>query len=236
MTQFPRVWLGNDRSWALESFSPENVLSHRGSIEVGSGTDADVVVVSSATLAADSAILTAVHNGVGLVLLSPSPGSSVPGIDCVDVIQSGHHGLSAAASESSAGMHPQDSGAPQEISEDLLARVDVERLTPTATLRVTAPSSALLRLPGTSRDPGAVVAATSVIGNSRAVVLGVAMDSQSGDLLFNAITYAARRRDSRAAQRRSAIAQHPAWIRLKDAVVGLRPLQIKDGSVPESHS
>ncbi|MET0843700.1 MAG: DUF6421 family protein [Mycetocola sp.] len=30
------------------------------------------------------------------------------------------------------------------------------------------------------------------------------------------------------------LATHPAWLRLKDAAVGIRPLQVKDGSIPET--
>ncbi len=237
MTQFPRVWWGDDRSWVRDGFSPKAVLQHRDYLEVETVGDADVIVVTAAALAAQVSILDAVYSGAGLVVLSPDAGSDLPGIAGAEVRPAGRPGLAAAVPEPApAGLHPSDSRAAQQISEDLLARVDVERLTPTATLHITAPAAALLRLPGTSRDPGAVVAATTVIDGSRAVVLGVEIDSHSGDLLFNAVTYAARRRDTQAAQRQSAIAQHPAWIRLKDAVVGLRPLQIKDGSVPESRS
>src|ERR1700712_2808231 len=191
MMHFPRVWLDDDKSWAREGFSPEAVLGHRGYVEVTSPTVADVIVVGSVALASNPDLIELIGAGTGLVVLPSGDALTLPaGVAVVGPVSVGARGLAAAVSERTpAGLHPQDSGAPQDITEDLLARVDVDQLIPTSTLALVDPATPVLRLPGTSRDPGAPVAATSVIGDSRVVVLGVVIDGQSGDLLFNAITY-----------------------------------------------
>ncbi len=234
---FPRVWLGSDAIVATAMASRgADILGPRGYAEVPTPADADVIVTGPQTLAQDSSVLAAVRDGAGLVLLSPVAGDVLPaGVEIAAVPPAGLRGLCAAVTEpTAAGLHPQDHAAPQDIAEDLLVRVDVAKLTPTTTFRLNWPALAILRLAGTAGNPGPVVAATSNLGGSRAVVVGVAIDGQSGDLLFNAITYAARRTGSGHTRGTSDIARHPAWLRLKEAVVALRPLQNKDGSVPEA--
>ena len=239
MTQFPRVWLDNHKTWAEDGFDPQDVLTHRGYVLVDDPAQADVVVVGTAgrpeapTLTA--ATRAAVESGAGLVVVADGPADLSAlsgGITIGDVLPGGPRGLSADLPEQrGAGLHPQTGDSSSEIADDLLARVDVETLTPLVTLSLSAPASSLLRLPGTSRTPGPPVAATSTVGLARIVVLGVAMDLSSGDLFFNAVTHAARPVDvARRATARS-IAGHPSWLELKGAVSALRPLQATDGSI-----
>nr|WP_197676376.1 DUF6421 family protein [Nakamurella panacisegetis] len=234
MTQFPRVWLDRNKSWAKDGFVPEEVLAHRGYVVVDDPARADVVVAGSAPLAAPAA--QAVSAGAGLVLLIDSVedlAAPLGGIAAGDLLPTGSAGLSADPREpGDAGLHPQHGNARTEIDEDLLARTDLDRLRPLATLTLTDPAAPLLRLSG--GRPGAPVAATSVVGSSRLVVLAVAMDPSSGDLFFNAVSYAARPTTAGRRAHRSPIIEHPSWLDLKSAVGDLRPLQAKDGSVPEN--
>ena len=112
-------------------------------------------------------------------------------------------------------------------AEDLLARVDPAALRPVATFELAAPAVPLLRLPGSNRHPGAVVAAMAGHDGRRVVVLGVDADAE---LIANALLHAARRLPA-AAGTRSATADLPAWQALKAAVAELRPLQAANGSV-----
>jgi hypothetical protein len=237
MTQFPRVWFGDDKIWAKGGFAPEDVLTHRGYVVVPSVEDADVLVLNGSPQ--DDDICQAVAGGAGAVIVldgTSRSASSIGGISWSRSEAPAIRGLVASdRAPQTAGLHPQGSSDQVEAAQDLLARVDPELLTPTMSLTLGRSATALLRLPGTSRDPGAPVAATDVIGPSRVVVLGVAMDPFSGDLLFNAVTHAARRAVPTTGQRRDPMANHPAWLNLKDAVTTLRPLQSKDGSVATDH-
>jgi len=231
MQYFPRVWLDDDRSWAGKGFSPEAVLAHRGYVAVADRADADVLVVSSQAVDFDQSP----GDGVGVVILaSQAAVSGFAGIHATASIASAPRGLAAAVVDRPpAGLHPSGGTPGNDVAEDLLARVDVQQLTATTALQLTGSAAPFLRLPGTARDPGAPVAATSVVGDSRVVVLGVDLDDQSGDLFLNSVAYAARRRIATGTQRHSDIAAHPAWLLLKEAVTALRPLQAKDGSLRE---
>ena len=238
MTQFPRVWLGDGKLPAGHAVLPDDMLGRRGYLLVHSFEQADVAVVyaDGPESLPDTEDLLA--EGRGLVVLVDRSEAPIrlpgAGVESAESLTPPHRGLDAAGpAERVAGLHPQHEGATGDLLEDLLARVDVERLTATATLRLADPAAPLLRLPGTNRDPGAPVAATTVIGDSRVVVLAVAVDEGATELLFNAITFAARRPTSWPAHARPTIASDPAWLRLKAAVTELRPLQSKDGSIQE---
>ncbi len=236
-----------DTTWATLGSAPYAALSHHGYLQVTDAAAADVIVVGPTANTTDGTLAMALENGVGLVVLitdrsPPAPWPTGTGIEAGHSIEASGtdgrtHGLSGAAGADAtpAGLYPQDSWAPRHVGEDLLARVDPRVLTPTMTLQVSDPASVLLRLPGTSRNPGAPVAATSVLGRSRVVVLGVAIDARSGDLLLNAITHAARRRTAEPALQRADITLHPGWLALKTAVTDLRSLQSPDGSISDHH-
>ena len=238
MTQFPRVWLGNDKTWAKNGFSPEDVLTHRGYAVVATSAEADVLVLNGSPF--DEDISRAVAGGAGVVVVLTAETSThpSPGDICWTPVQGpAVRGLAAAVHEpTTAGLHPQDPAERSALTQDLLARVDTDLLSATVTLGLADSATALIRLPGTSRRPGAPVAASGLIGDSRAVFLGVAMDPFSGDLLFNAVTYAARSAVPVTHQYRDPISRHPAWLRLKEAVTAFRPLQSTDGSVEHDHA
>ena len=238
MTQFPRVWLDNDTSWAQAGFAPEEVLTHRGYELVDDPARADVAVTGTTALKGASRAAAAAGAGlVVLVGLSAECGDLSGGITLTRVLTDSHRGVTADVPDiRTAGLLPQTGAHTAAVAADLAARVDLDALQPLATLSVEAPATSFLRLPGTARTPGAPVGATSTLGSARLVVLAVAITPASGDLFFNAVTHAA---GAVQATRRSApapVAGHPAWLELKDAIGTLRPLQVKDGSVPEDKS
>ncbi len=234
MTQFPRVWLDIDKSWAAGGFVPQEALTHRGYVLVDDAAEADVLV--SGTTALPDAARRAVEVGAGLVVLTGRSASVelAGGIAVSQLLVEPRRGVTADAPEfRSAGLLAQTGDQPTAVAQDLLARVDVDALLPLATLSVDAPATSLIRLPGTNRNPGASVGATSSLGSARLVVLAVAIDPSSGDLLFNAVTFAAATVQAADRSRMAPVALHPAWLELKEAVAALRPLQVKDGSVPD---
>ena len=242
MTQFPRVWLDGNKMWASDGFSPEDVLGHRGYPVVTDPAQADVIVVGAQSLPLGAAHIDALSAGAGLiVVIGPDAENGqplLPGLAVGERLPAAPLGLEpVTADEQSAGLHPQDAGIPQDLTEDLLARVAPDQLRPTATLTLTLtltePATVLLRVPGTSRDPGPVVAAAGSTADGRWVALGVRLDPASGDLFFNAVTHAARRPAPERSRHANPLAQHPAWLSLKSAVAELRPLQSTDGSITE---
>ncbi len=237
MMQFPHVWLGQTTTWATAGFAPQEVLSRRGYVMVDHPEAADVIVVGGSDLSRYTELCAAATDGAGVLVLLDGRPAAVPdladsGIAGVHSIRAGGKGLSAASTEfQTPGLHPKDPGGPQAVTEDLLARVDTGQLIPTATLQLGDRATALLRLPGSARNPGCAVAAVSNVNGARRVVLGVVLDDRSGDLFFNAVTHAARRPAAKAAHTQVAIAGQPAWLNLKAAVTALRPLQGTDGSI-----
>ncbi len=111
--------------------------------------------------------------------------------------------------------------------EDLLARTDVATLVPTSGLELSLGAAPLLRAAGVP------VAAIAAHGAGRVVVLGV---EPTDELVAAAVSFAARRGGRRTPSRAGAdVVAEPAWLELKDAVVALQGLQLKDGSVPAEH-
>jgi len=240
MSFFPRVWLDDAKYWPAGAAAAQDLLRTRGYVEVPDAADADVLVLAGIQ-AADVAnsVMGAVNAGAGLVLLPGALGDrdvrdliASAGVEVVDLVLIGSGCVPAESGAAPAGLHPRGAGPAQPPAEDLLARVDCDLLTGVSGLRLSGPAVPVLRLPGTSRDPGTPVAARSELGSARVVVLGVDIDEKSGDLLFNAITSVARRSVQPPAASTEALAQHPAWLKIKAAVVALRPLQISDGSIP----
>ena len=233
MTQFPRVWIDSDRSWVSDDLAPEQVLEHRGYAVVDDPAEADVVVTGSPARAAELQPVVGTHAGfVVLIGRSALPDTPLGGISVAGALTEARRGVTADAPEfRAAGLLPQTGALPGAVAEDLLARVDGDALQPLATLSVHAPAASLIRLPGTSRNPGAPVGATSTLWSARLVVLAVAIDRSSGDLFFNAVTHAAGTVQVARRSTTAPIALHPAWLSLKEAVEAVRPLQAKDGSV-----
>lgn len=235
LTQFLSIWLCSDTSWAEGDFAPEGVLTRRGYALVDNPADADVVVAGALPLPA--AAQRAVDAGAGLVLLvgrSVDTADVTDGVAVVRALTDARRGVVADPPElRTAGLLAQAGPTPAPVGEDLLARVDLDALQPLAALSVTGPASSFIRLPGSSRTPGASVGATSTLGAARLVVLAVAIDASSGDLFFNAVTHTARAVPGKRRSTTVAVAEHPAWLDLKAAVGALRPLQAKDGSIPE---
>jgi len=239
MKQFPRVWLDEGTTWAVAAPTLEGLLQQRGYVRVADPLHADVLVVAGSTMFPDDRLASALARGAGLVVLSPMPAAGAlggllrsAGVDVVELPEMGVRCSQAEPGPSSAGLHPRGSATQPAVAEDLVARVDVDLLTATAVLGLTEPARPVLRLAGSSRHPGAPVAATSCIGSARVAVLAVAIDVASGDLLFNAITHAARRVTPEPTLQRRSITRHPAWLLIKAAVTALRPLQNADGSIP----
>jgi hypothetical protein len=182
---------------------------------VGEPSGPDVLLVAGSAL--DTGVLDAVRGGLGLVVLGADLDLRAAGI----VGRSEERqGVVIAVPEETAAV----------TTQDLLARVDTEALSSSGTLTVTSPAAALLRA------GGACVAAVSELGAGRIVVL--ALDHSDGgeapmaDLLYNAVTYAARR-DRTSSRPAHPLTADPAWLALKVAVTELRPLQVKDGSIPD---
>ena len=238
MTNFPYVWLSDATKHAGSAAWAEEVLTGRG-FPISAPAEADVVVVVHGEPLVGE-VRTAIAAGAGVVELVVNPAHPGPtaaaGVQISAASCPAGTGLSAAEPESmTAGLLPNGS-AVRSVPEDLLARVDIDRLRPTAALALTGDAAAVLRLPGTRRRPGAVVAATSTTGDSRAVVLAVSMADAPADLLFNAVAYAARRPGAEGKRLPADIVSNPFWRELKKAVTALRPLQATDGSIADNQS
>jgi len=225
MALFPRVWLDSDTSWLQPGCSPEELLTRRGYALVSDPADADVLVCGSA-----GPVGLAAAAGIGIVLVVDASFQAVGGIWAdrspagPTVLTVGLVGVTAGPL--STGLHPSAAALGTGVSVDLLARVQVGALTPTARLSLTAAATPLLTLPS-----GAPVAATCRIGRAPVVVLGVLIDQHAADLLFNAITYAAKPAEAPAADQQDPMTAHPGWLRIKSAVSALRLLQSPDGSI-----
>lgn len=238
MTHFPRVLLAADDRLAALTL-PAGIES------TPSAQAADVLLIHG-----DQALPAELPHDSGVVVLAA--GSWSPGIEALLIdagitpngpVDTGATGdslgtVAAAPAPAPAGLLPTSPTAEPMVAdrdaEDLLARVDPARLRPLTTFQLSAPAVPLLRLPGTSRNPGPVVAAMAGVGaeaHRRVVVLGVEPDVA---LIANAVQHAARRTRHRAGAA-STTAALPAWHVLKEAVSRLRPLQAKDGSIEAEH-
>jgi len=243
MTVFPQiaVW---DGVWNAPDIAA--LVTARGYGSVGPAGSPDVQVVNQ--LARLSELQAhAVRDGGGLVVLAdprprashePPTGESSVGV--IDLLAEA--GITLEAEPVSATSTVADLDATAEFCRlDLLAKVDPGALTASTLLRVRQPAGVLLRsAAGRASSELAdgstlAVAALTHLGKGRVVVLGITPDDQpaSIELLFNALAYSAGHlRHRRTSIRSSAIAD-PAWLRLKQAVTDLQPLQAQDGSVPE---
>ena len=133
-------------------------------------------------------------------------------------------------------------------TEDLLAWTTSASLTVVADLAVRHPAIAALRQAGRAGQPGPVVAALADDAGCRVVAFGIDVLADETDddgeasragaeLLLNAVFWAAPRPAAapaaNAATETGALVAAPAWLRLKEAVTALQPLQVQDGSVPD---
>lgn len=244
MNHFPQVYFDRSTRASTTGNAEQQELLRRGCVEVTEPTEADVVVLAGSAGIRPDELAAALAAGTGLVVLSssqPHGAAMVELLRSVGVEELERPDGSTRCSpvdptESSAGLHPHEKPPPSVLAEDLLARVDVTSLTATAAFRLSTPADAGLRLAGSSRHPGAPVVAISRVGAARVVVLGVNVGSDSGDLLFNSIAYAARRPASEPTEHHRAITQHPDWLRIKTAVTLLRTLQLADGSISDESS
>ena len=152
-------------------------------------------------------------------------------------------GLGAGAPQ---GIVAADHAAAAAGAEDLLAWATGRELAVSATLLVRAPATPVLRLAGRGGQPGAVVAALSDDDAGRVVVLGLDLLTRQGSdpgapaILLNAVSWAARLtvrpqagRPDRPGGEQASLATDAAWLRLKESVTALQPLQAADGSVPD---
>ena len=214
MTMFPSVAVTGVDSRL------ERRLAERGypvvDPDAGQPSRPDVLLVAASAL--DTEMLDAVRGGLGLVVFGADvhlPAAGVVGSP------EERHGAVIAVPEETAAV----------TTQDLLARVDTDALGAAGILTLTSPAAALLRA------GGACVAAVSELGAGRIVVLALDHPDvpDAGDiaeLLYNAVSYAARHE---ATSRRAAhpLTHDPCWLALKRAVTALRPLQVKDGSIPD---
>ncbi len=238
MQNFPSVWWSDESGCSRRGLFAAEVLRSRGYEPAASIAAADVCVLAGHERP-DRLVLDALAGGAGLILLLDGPMSpeaaelaACAGVWAVDDGLPRGGTLVGVRPAGAAGLLPGASSSPSQ-DEDLLARVDVDLLTPTGALGAAGGAVPFLRLAGTSRDPGAAVAVISAAGPSRTVVLGVEIGPEAGELLLNAVAYAARRRPPGRRRPIAAIAGNPAWLRLKEAVTELRPLQSADGSVQD---
>ena len=181
--------------------------------------DADVVVVTAADV--DTALLELVTAGTGLVVLGADADLSRAGIN-------------GAVDETASAVRSTE--VSETLAEDLLARVDAEHLSALGRLTLTAPATPLLE------TAGGPVAAVSSLGAGRVVVLAVGgvhgHPEAARTLISNAAVHAARNTASGRTKTQHPLVSDPRWLALKAAVSAIRPLQIKDGSVPnpENHA
>ena len=217
---FPRVALINLTDEHADAVAA--VLAHRGYPVAEGPADADVALVADGAL--PDGLGTAVSAGLGLVTLGAAGAALLSST-----------GITAAeATAPVAGVVGVREETATVCTEDLLARVDLDAILPTTTFTLTASAVAVLRRPGSTRNPGDPVAALGRLGSGRVVALGTeALDPATGDLLVNALTYAARPSNGGVAHAAADVVTHPAWLRLKRAVVDLQALQAKDGSLAE---
>ena len=242
MTGFPTVYLPG----ALRDGEPalgEHLVAH-GLVLVSAAEDADVVV---AVAGADESGSRGDGAGV-VVLLGAEPAASdllaERGVG-MRPLTGGPHLREIVRAEPGAAPNP---------AADLLAWTTTPVLPVIAALTVSAPGVAALREAGRAGQPGPVVAALSDDVAGRVAVLGVdvrGVDVRGGEvlgggpptsvgaeLLLNVVVWAARPTPAPGAGAARtadavALATHPAWLRLKDAVTTLQPLQAADGSVPD---
>ena len=183
--------------------SIRDTLTPRGIRVVEALGDADVIVVGApAAVSPEGA--QAVVGGLGLVAVGAPEGLAL---------------LGATAHVTPTSVCTRAQAETAWPDEDLLARVDVSALT--SHTAYAGEFTALLRAGAN------VVAAPGSCGDGRVVLLGA---SGSPALLEMAIFHAARRRTVESTG--SSVAMDPAWLDLKNAVLELREMQIKDGSIP----
>jgi hypothetical protein len=183
--------------------SIRDTLTPRGIRVVEALGDADVIVVG-APAAVSPEVAQAVVGGLGLVAVGAPEGLAL---------------LGATAHVTPTSVCTRAQAETAWPDEDLLARVDVSALT--SHTAYAGEFTALLRAGAN------VVAAHGSCGDGRVVLLGA---SGSPALLEMAIFHAARRRTVESTG--SSVAMDPAWLDLKNAVLELREMQIKDGSIP----
>jgi len=243
MTVFPRIAVWDD---VLTAPGIAALIVARGYHSVTPAESPDVQVVNELARLSESQVR-AVRDGGGLLVLAdPKPaaaakylsgdGSLIPVTDLL-----AEAGITLEP-------EPPDSKAFADLDAtagfcglDLLARVDPSALIASTLLGVSPPAGVLLRSAPSGTSPDAVgrtataVAALSHLGKGRIVVLGIVASDQpaSNELIFNALTYAAGHLRHRRTSIGSSVTGDPAWLRLKQAVTDLQPLQAQDGSVPD---
>ena len=240
MTLFPTVFLP-DVFRRGEQALCDHLLAH-GLVLADDPVDADVVVTM-----AGSDESTARGEGAGVVVLLDGGETVATGLLAA-------HGIEArpgTASATPSDLVPAEPTAAATPAQDLLAWTSEPALPVVATLTVAEPAVAAVRVAGRAGQPGPVVVAVAVTDDDagRVVVLGVDLRSPTAssgtdhpanpaaaaELFGNAVVWAARRSATPGVTGadRASLVEHPAWVRLKEAVTALQPLQAKDGSVPE---
>ena len=240
MTGFPTVYLPQP----LRSGEPglRDHLSAHGLVLVDGPADADVVV---AVAAGDQSRARGAGAGV-VILIGDAPVAR-------DLLA--EHGVQVhpgAGSPPAREIVVAEPDAGPEPRCDLLAWTATPALPIVATFTARGTTLPALRQSGRAGQPGPVVAVLADDAAGRVVVLGVDLrdpgpGSGAGtaraqaELLLNAVLWAARQVPAHGAGEAPApdedpaagLAGHPAWLRLKEAVTALQPLQAADGSVPD---
>jgi hypothetical protein len=117
-------------------------------------------------------------------------------------------------------------------ADDLLAWTTDAEPPVRATLELSGTVRPVLRSATGSQALGSIVAAGDRHAEGAFLVLGV---EPSPELLLNSVVWAARASAlEQGSNRRSDLASHPAWTRLKRDVTELQAMQVKDGSIPEA--
>ena len=235
MTVFPRVAIADG---LLDDGRLAAVITSHGFTITSPSEQADVFVLDSSSSLTD-AVVSAVRDGAGLVVLAGDAGREDLGSGALsnELAAAGIEFEHASGTGASAAATMGTTAAPDETIEvtdlDLLARVHPERLQTRGFLRTRSPAAALLRSAGQNGRPGDVVAALTNIEAGRIVVLAIAATPDADELFFNAVTYAAGHLRHRREAAHSTTPSDPAWQQLKMAVTELQTLQATDGSVPQ---
>lgn len=192
-------------------------LERHGLTFVGADDDPDVVLLLPGTSTAGAS------GGANLVALAT--GAEAP--EVTEVLASRGVVVRAAAATQPTGLVPADLTA-----DDLLAWTTDVELPVRATLDLGGSAQPVLRSATGSQALGSVVAAGNRDADGAFLVLGV---DPSPEVLLNALVWAARPSALEAdTTRRSDLAAHPSWTRLKQDVTELQTLQVKDGSIPDA--
>jgi len=191
-------------------------LEGHGLALVGPDDDPDVVLVLPGTAPAGSS------GDAGVVVLAT--GSDAPAV--AGLLASRGVTVRAADGEESRLV------ADDPTADDLLAWTADLPLPVLATVAVDGVATPLLRTATGSQALGPVVGAGVRDDDGRLLVLGVDALA-SPEVLLNALIWAARPTAPAEEAAGSDLATHPAWMRLKQDVVELQGMQVKDGSVPD---